>query len=109
MADYPAYPQKIGSRKDAAFGTNVDVAVSGKPRLQSRFSRDWSVFRIVHECDTAEKDAILSHYDVHKNVSFAFTCHGDSVVYTVKYANIPQARTGNLNFEWEVNTTLVQV
>jgi len=106
---YPATKQKHGSTMQSSSGTTVDRAESGKPRLRTTYSKQWRVFTILHECSTAEKDAILAHYDANADASFDFTFSGDGQTYTVKYGEAPQARTGQLTFEWEVQSTLVEV
>jgi hypothetical protein len=109
MANYPTLPQAHGSVKESNYNTNVEVAVSGAVRLRSLFSRDWAVFRIVHDCDSDGRDLIFDHYEQHKNVSFSVYFYADAQAYTVRYNGAPQERVVAQNVEWELTVLLVQV
>ena len=109
MAAYPTLRQSSGSVKEISHGTQVDRMESGKPRLRTLYSQTWSSFKLVHECNTTEKDSILSHYAGDKLNSFSMTFQGDSTAYTVRYVNKPLARPITGNYEWLVEVMLVQV
>jgi hypothetical protein len=110
MADpYPSVPQKVGTVREATAGTEVDLAVSGKPRLRSFYSKQWAMFRVIHECTEAEKDDLLEHFQLYADDSFLFTYSADEVAYTVKYGSAPQERPIEGTYLWVVESTLVEL
>lgn len=109
MADYPSVLQVIGSKRVSNDGTVVDMAESGKPRLRQYFTQVRFQFDILHELDGPDKDLILSHYDGDKANVFNFTFKGDSVVYNVRYAGVPNETPMPGTDRWKVRTLLVVV
>jgi hypothetical protein len=109
MAAYPTYKQQYGSTRESTSGTQVDRAESGKARFRSFYPGQYHTFRIVHECTTAEKNAILAHYGSNHSNSFSFNFAGDGANYTVRYVEIPKATAVTGNIEWVVETLLVTV
>lgn len=109
MAAYPTTRQSHGSTMEIAGGTQPDRMESGKIRLRTYHSQIWRVFRLVHECTTAERDTILAHWSADKNNSFSMTFQGDTTAYTVKYVNKPQYRPVSGTYDWVVETILVTV
>ena len=109
MANYPSVPQVVGSIREPTFGTQVDRAESGRPRIRSMYSQVWSVFKVVHDCTDTEYDSIMSHYASHQSVSFTLTWVAEATGYTVMYANSPRGTPIEGDFRWKVETLLVQV
>jgi len=109
MANYPSSTQLIGTYELPIADTVVDRAVSGKPRLRSYHTQDWSDFLVLHELDGTEKDAILSHYAAHKQTTFTFVFLADDSEHTVRYKQKPQVIPIPGVDRWQVRTDLVVV
>lgn len=109
MADYPSFPQLIGSQKIDDDGTVLDLAESGKPRLRQYYTQVRTQFKILHEVDGPDKDTIVSHYDGDKANVFNFTFKGDNTVYTVRYLGVPQTIPVAGTDRWRVETSLIVV
>ena len=107
MADYPSYNQRIGTTRDGMSGIRVDRAVSGKPRFSRFTTQDWFTFRVAHECDATTKDALLSHYALHRMLEFDFTFTATGEVYKVQYGEaIKVTPTEGLD-RWSVEALLI--
>lgn len=106
---YVTQKQLYGSTKEVSRGTAADRAESGKVRLRSFYSQSWAAFKLVHYCTTAEKDAILSHYNSNATLSFDMTYQADGQTYTVRYLSRPRIKQAEGTFEWHVEVQLVQV
>jgi len=109
MADYPTFPQVIGSKRVSDDGTILDLSESGKPRLRQYYTQVRRTFDVIHDVDGPDKDTILSHYDGDKANVFNFTFKGDAVVYTVRYNGVPVETPVAGTDRWRVNTKLVVV
>jgi hypothetical protein len=111
MADpYPVIPQRVDTRRASTFGTVVDRAESGRPRLRTFHSQDWLVFTVTHECTKVQMQSILDHYMLGATTeTFNFTYAGDGVTYVVRYADIPKAQPVIGDWDWRVEATLVVV
>lgn len=110
MADYPSYPQLVGSTKEAGYGTTVDRAESGRPRFRTFHSQAWAVFKILHEVNSkAEMQALLDHYTANKLLSFSFTYAADGQTYTVRYGSLPKTKAVEGDFRWTIESTLVVI
>ncbi len=109
MADYPTIPQVIGTKRLSDDGTILDIAESGKPRLRQYYTEVRRTFTVLHDVDGPDKDTVLSHYDGDKANVFNFTFKGDSVVYPVRYAGVPNETPVAGVDRWRVTTNLVVV
>ena len=110
MADYPAVPQHIGTTMESSRGTAVDRAVSGKPRLRSYYSKQWDVFKVVHDwIDSTSMGLLTTHYGTDRLLSFSFTYAVDGLEYTVMYADAPQVQVLEGDEYFRVTNTLVTV
>lgn len=109
MADYPSLPQVIGSERQDDDGTVLDLAESGKPRLRQYYTQVRTSFRILHDVDGVDKDAIIAHYNVDKANVFNFTFKGDGVTYTCRYLGVPQTTPVAGVDRWRVQTRLIVV
>jgi hypothetical protein len=109
VADYPTFPQVIGSVRTSDDGTVVDFAESGKPRLRQYFTQVRRRFTVLHDIDGPDKDAILAHYDGDKENVFNFTFKGDDVVYTCRYISVPADVPVAGTDRWRVTTQLIVV
>jgi hypothetical protein len=109
MADYPSVIQVIGTNKKSSYGTVVDRAVSGKPRLRTYYTQQWDVFEVVHDCESTDMGSLLSHYSSDRLNSFEFTYAADNQAYTVMYAQAPQVVPLEGDFRYRVTNTLVTI
>lgn len=110
MADpYPSVPQKEGTIKEPSFGTVVDRAESGKPRIRTFYSQEWGTFRVQHECSKAQMQSVMDHYEAWSAESFTFTYQGDGANYTVRYADIPKTQVIDGDYLWNVESVLVVI
>ncbi len=112
MADYPlptVIAQIVGSTRISDDGTVLDRAESGKPRLRQYFTQVRFRFDILHDVDGPDKNTILAHYDANKAIVFNFTFAGDSVVYSCRYAQVPNEIPVAGTDRWRVRVSLVVV
>jgi len=99
MADYPDYPQRIGSAPKALTGARFDRSVSGRLRGQSFYSGDMETFTVKHLLSNDELAALRSFYDANKLLPVQFTWVGDEQVYGVMFVKAPlsKPRVGGRN------------
>lgn len=110
MADpYPSVPQRVGTEPVASFGTQVDRAESGKPRLRTFYSQAWTEFLVKHECSQAEMQSVMDHYLAWWSQPFVFTFQGDAANYTVRWAEIPKTQVLDGDYLWAVEARLIVV
>lgn len=91
MAAYPStIMQGKESKKTPIEVNKFSVASDGTVRGRTEASTDSFDFEIRHEhITTAEKEAIISHYQGHKNNTFNFTFDEDGTVYVNAYKGRP--------------------
>lgn len=109
MASYPDLTQVVNSTENPDDGTQLARAESGKPRLQTYYSRTWRTFRVVHDLSDADKQVLMDFYVQHKYDVNAFTWHGDGQTYSVRFAGHPEPIPIAGDRRWRVQVTLVEV
>ena len=111
MADYPSFPQIVGSKEILADGTVVDVAESGKPRFRSYYTQIRRNFIVMHDVDTTDKDTLLTFHVNNQFTTFTFDWEGDnhSVEYTVRFNGPPQPVPYQADGRFRVTIQLVAV
>lgn len=108
MADYPTVLQAFGSVVKGDDGTRVDLAVSGKSRFRSYYTKIRDRIDLMHDLDDTDKALIEAHYVTDKKLAFNFTFDADSTLYTVRYANVPQYKPKPGN-RWDIKITFIVV
>ena len=111
MADYPTFPQVVGSNEIVDDGTAVDKAESGKPRFRSFYTQIRRSWVIVHDVDTTDKDTIMAFHVSNQFVSFTFDWEGDNPAteYTVRFDGPPQPKPYQADGQFKVTVKLVEV
>ncbi len=110
MATYPTLLQLYGSTRTSDDGTNVQRAISGRPRLHTYYSKVYNSFTVLHQISEADKTTLEGHYGTDAELSFPFTWDADQVTYTVRYASHPQylpVQAGGL--PWRVTVDFIEV
>ena len=108
MADYPDFPQLIGTEFQGDGGEQVSVATSGKPRIRIYYSQTWRTAKVVHELVQEDWDELRAFYESVRGQPFTWKFAGDDQEYNVMFAEFPKAvaRTGRF---YDVDCTLVEV
>jgi hypothetical protein len=103
MADYPAFPQLIGSQQGWADDQVNDVAVNGRPMARAFFDGKKRVFKIMHLLDNTDIATLESFYDTNRLLDFVFRWKCDGPQYNVMFDGAPKVDWGNPYHRVEVN------
>lgn len=104
---YPDLPQLVGSLIESDDGTQVERAVSGKPRLLSLYSAVQLIANIQHELDGPQKDQIVAHWANNRGVGFAFKYRADGQTYQLMYTSAPRCVPVAGTDRWSVVCNMV--
>lgn len=108
MATYPSYVQIAPTRDIPEDGIVVDRADSGRPRFRSFYPATQVSFEVVHEVESAEKEAIKAFFQANKLVPFTFTYEGDNQTYNCRFAGNPECSPTMPGY-WRVTCRLIVV
>lgn len=95
MADYPAFPQLIGSNDDWVDDLVTDVAVNGRPMSRAFFDSKKKVFKLLHLLDAADVDTFEAFYDANRLLQFTFQWMCNGPTYNVMFDSVPKIQRGN--------------
>ena len=108
MAAYPNFRQLLGTRLTPDAGIRLNRAVSGKPRLRTRYSQVWNEGIIIHELNQADLDTLNAFYETNKNIAFTFVYAADLQTHTLQFTTCPSPVPKAGGF-YDVTVTVAQV
>ena len=91
MANYPSFPQLVGSSFVSDDGVQVKRATSGKPRIKTNYSQSWGEGSIIHELNQTDLNTLNTFYTTNKGISFTFFYAADNSNYSCQFASKPKA------------------
>lgn len=104
---YPDLPQLVGSVIESDDGTQVDRAVSGKPRFTSTYSAVQLIANVTHELDGPDKDLIVAHWANNRFEDFDFKYRADGQTYRMRYTQPPRCVPVAGTDRWTVTVNMV--
>lgn len=108
MANYPTFARgwlRAGSQVDRDGGIIVDIAEDGTTRTRATYAVDKRTFKLVHIGPQAERDALLTHWNANKSLSFTAVHPQTGENITVRYIGIggvDQPNTENNDYKMTV-------
>jgi len=90
MANYPEFPQLVGTERIIRSGINVEITPSGFTRRKIFYGQTMYDFNVVHELLPEQFDELMAHYFQDLNQGFNFRWQGDGNLYYVSYGEEPK-------------------
>lgn len=89
MANYPSFPQLVGTVVEGLGGQELRRTISGKPRIRRYYSATRYDVTIVHDLSDADVATLVSFYNTNKDIAFNFTYEQDDQVYSCYFVEYP--------------------
>jgi hypothetical protein len=106
MADYPTVSHSDKSTRTPVSGTITDLSISGVPRGRQIHTSETYQIRAIHEYTVyADKEAVMTHYENHKSLTFYYFWPDGNVRHTAVYQEPP-----NLVWKpggWDIEVSLL--
>lgn len=90
MAAYPNFHQLLGTKLTGDGGQDIARAVSGRPRIRTRYSQVWHGGVIIHELNETDVQTLVDFYNDNAMIPFTFVYARDGVTYTLQFAQYPE-------------------
>lgn len=82
MANYPSFPQLVGSTHTPFDDLQIDRSIDGTAYARAFYAARKDRFVLHHDLTLAQRDTLLAFYDANRAIPFDLLWTGDGTTYT---------------------------